>query len=169
MESDPVTVFRSADPSAQQQAEAVQNILDSAGLGPELCGADTPGIPAGVWEVRVPADEVRRAEALIASHEQEISQPGDASPSFDLVTLFSSDRHNAEMEAIGIRALLDAADIPSVIVGASVYPNLPFEVRVPRNCLEDAQRVIAESQAAGPEAAEEAEKASESRASEGAE
>jgi len=79
----------------------------------------------------------------------------------DLVTVFSSDHHNAEMEALAIRGLLDASGIPSVVVGSSVYPNLPVEVRVPQALAEDAGRAIEEFQAAGPQAAEEAERASE--------
>ena len=86
---------------------------------------------------------------------------GDASHDLDLATVFRSNLHNAEMEALSIRSILDASDIPSVVVGASLLPNLPFEVRVPRAYLEEAQRVIRESQAAGPAAAEEAERASE--------
>jgi hypothetical protein len=88
-------------------------------------------------------------------------EAGDASDSLSLVTVFSSDAHDAEMEAFAVRGVLDANEIPSVIVGASLYPNLPFEVRVPGNCADDARRAIAESRTAGPSGADEAERASE--------
>jgi len=95
--------------------------------------------------------------------ELEPEQPelGDPSDELDLVTVFSSDRHDAEMEALAVKGVLDAAGIFAVVAGASVIPSLPFEVRVPRERLEEALRVIAESQAAGPSAAEEAERSTE--------
>jgi hypothetical protein len=65
------------------------------------------------------------------------------------------------MEAAMIQSILEAGGIPSVIVGGVEMPNLPCEVRVPQSRLEDALLLIAESQAAGPRAADEAEKASE--------
>jgi len=96
-------------------------------------------------------------------------ESGDASDALDLVTLFSSDEHNAEMQAMSVRAILEAGGIPAVIVGSSVYPNLPFEVRVPKAQLEEARLAILDAQAAGPEAAEEAEQAGEASGSESAE
>jgi hypothetical protein len=80
----------------------------------------------------------------------------DNSEQFDLVTVFRSDQHTAEMEALAIQGLLEAAGIPAVVVGASVLPVLPFEVRVPKARAEEAERLIAQSKAGGPEAAEEA-------------
>ncbi len=85
----------------------------------------------------------------------------DDSEDFDLVTVFSSDEHNAEMQAQAVQNVLEAGGIPAVIVGSSVLPNLPFEVRVPSSRLEEAQTLIADSEAAGPAGAEEAERASE--------
>lgn len=79
----------------------------------------------------------------------------------DLVTLFTSDAHNGEMEAMAIQGILEAGGIPSVLVGFQAMPSLPFEVRVPSARADEARRLIAESQAGGPEAAERAEKASE--------
>jgi hypothetical protein len=165
-QSELVTVFRSADPSAESEATTIRDLLAEAGLSAELWGDDAPGVPAGAYEVRVPAPEVSRAEALIAARESEVAEPGDASDALDLVTVFGSDAHNSEMEAIAIRSILEASGIPAVIVGTSLYPNLPFEVRVPRNQYEAALLAIAESQAAGPQAAEEAERASETQTSE---
>jgi phosphoenolpyruvate carboxylase len=47
------------------------------------------------------------------------------------------------------------------VLSSSQFPNLGVTVRVPRARLEEAERLIAEAQAAGPAAADEAEKASE--------
>lgn len=74
----------------------------------------------------------------------------------DLVTVFRSDAHNAEMLATAIQSLLEANDIPCLLVSPGPIPSLPYEVRVPRDRLEEAQRVIAAAEEAGPAAAEEA-------------
>ena len=96
-------------------------------------------------------EEEPESEALDTSHEM------------DAATLFSSSNHDAEMEALEIHNLLQANGIPSVMVGASVIPSLAFGVQVPRADLEEARRVLAEAQAAGPEAALEAEEAGEEK------
>jgi hypothetical protein len=79
----------------------------------------------------------------------------------EMVTLFSSSNVDAEMEANNIHAILEASGIPSMLVGTSVIPSLEFQVQVPRESLEEAEKVIAEAQAAGPDAAAEAEAATE--------
>ncbi|MGA2134533.1 MAG: hypothetical protein ABSH50_19765 [Bryobacteraceae bacterium] len=90
-------------------------------------------------------------------------QSPDASHELDTVTLFSSSNHDGEMEAMAIHGIMEASGIPSVMVGPSTIPVLAFEVRVPRENLAEAQRVLAEAQAAGPAAAVEAEAASEEK------
>lgn len=60
-----------------------------------------------------------------------------------------------------VKALLEAGGLEAVLVGDSRFPNLPEEVRVPREQAHRAERLIAEALAAGPEGAEEAEAASE--------
>jgi hypothetical protein len=85
----------------------------------------------------------------------------DSSHEMDMVTLFSSSNHDAEMEATAIHSVLESNGIPSFVVGTSALPVLEFEVQVPKENLEEAQRILAEAQAAGPAAAEEAEAASE--------
>lgn len=85
----------------------------------------------------------------------------DPSSELDMVTLFSSSDHNAEMEALSIRALLESNGIPAVLVGPSTIPSLEFQVQVPRHLAEDARRTVEEAKAAGPEAAEEAAESSE--------
>jgi hypothetical protein len=85
----------------------------------------------------------------------------DTSHDLDMVSLFSSQTIEAEAEADVIRGILDANGIPTIVVRAMGLPSLGFEVQVPQGRLEEARRLIAEQQAAGPEAAAEAEAATE--------
>jgi hypothetical protein len=85
----------------------------------------------------------------------------DPSHELDLVTLFSSSNIDAEIESNNIRGILDAAGIPSLVVGASPIPSLEFQVQVPRARLSEARHRVEEARAAGPEAAAEAEALSE--------
>jgi hypothetical protein len=85
----------------------------------------------------------------------------DPSPELDAVTVFSSSNHDAEMEATALETLLRANGIDANVVGPSVIPSLEFQVQVPRAEVEEARRLIDEARAAGPEAAAEAEAASE--------
>jgi len=92
--------------------------------------------------------------------EQEDGQV-DPSHDLDMVTLFSSSNTDSEMEATAIHSMLTSNGIPSVVVGASTIPSLEFQVQVPRATFAEAQRLLEEARAAGPEAAAEAEAASE--------
>ena len=85
----------------------------------------------------------------------------DPSSELDAVTVFSSSNHDAEMEATAIQSMLQSNGIDAMMVGPSVIPSLEFQVQVPRSEAVDAQRFIAEARAAGPEAAAEAEAATE--------
>lgn len=78
-----------------------------------------------------------------------------------MVALFSSSNHDAEMEAMAIQGVLAANNITSVLVGPGTLPVLEFAVQVPKEQLAEAQRILAEAQAAGPSAAAEAEAAGE--------
>jgi hypothetical protein len=60
-----------------------------------------------------------------------------------------------------IKSILDANGFPSMIVGATGYPSLGYEVMVPRALVEEARRLIEEQRKAGPQAAAEAEAAGE--------
>lgn len=62
---------------------------------------------------------------------------------------------------MAIHGVMEASGIPCIVVGTSALPVLEFEVQVPKARLEEARRVLAEAQAAGPAAAAEAEAASE--------
>jgi hypothetical protein len=84
----------------------------------------------------------------------------DISHDLDMVPVFSSATVDAEMEGDLICGVLADTGIPALL-SRSTFPNLGVSVRVPRARLEEAQRLIAEAQAAGPEAAAEAERASE--------
>lgn len=63
----------------------------------------------------------------------------------------------SEMESLSVKTLLEANGIQVVLQGASQMPNLPYELLVPANQLEEAIRVVREALAAGSEAAETAE------------
>ena len=67
----------------------------------------------------------------------------------------------SEMESLSVKTLLEANSIQVVIQGASQMPNLPYELLVPANQLDEAIRVVREALAAGSDAAEKAEQASE--------
>jgi hypothetical protein len=88
----------------------------------------------------------------------------DPSADLDLVAVFSSPNHDAEMEATAIQGMLKANGIDALVQGPHMIPTLEeFQVQVPRSEAEEAQRLIAEARAAGPEAAAEAEAASENQ------
>ena len=94
-------------------------------------------------------DEERDQDQLLTSH------------ALDMVALWDSSNIDSEVEADMIRGVLDSNGIPSLLVGASQYPNLGFQVMVPRGKVMEAQRLIAEAKAAGPAAAAAGELASE--------
>ena len=85
----------------------------------------------------------------------------DTSHDLDMVPLYSSATIDAEVEADMIRGILEANGIPAILWRGTGIPPLGVEVQVPRNRVEEARRVIAEQEAAGPEAAAEGEAASE--------
>jgi len=85
----------------------------------------------------------------------------DPSHDLDMVTLFSSLNHDAEMEANAIHSVLEANGVPSIVVGTPQIPAFEFQVQVPRARFDEAERVLAEAREAGPAAAMEAEQAGE--------
>ena len=64
-EADLITVFRSADDDAHEEAEAIVDLLSGEGLAPVLLDDSAPGVPEGAYEVRVPPEQSARAEELI--------------------------------------------------------------------------------------------------------
>ena len=75
----------------------------------------------------------------------------------EMVAVFSSSNHDAEMDAINIKGLLEASGVAAMIVGPHVLPNLEFQVQVSAEEAGKAQDLITEARAAGPAAAAEAE------------
>jgi Putative prokaryotic signal transducing protein len=76
-----------------------------------------------------------------------------------MVPVFSSSNHDAEMEASAIQGVLESSDIPSMVVGSHVLPNLEIQVQVPEHLLETARQVIREARQDGRRSADEAEAA----------
>lgn len=161
-ETDLITVYRSADSNAGQDAKAIQELLVKGGFDARLFGDNALEVVEGTYEVRVPRAEGKAAEALIAERST-ADNPESVDPShdLDLVTIAMTDGTTGEMEAMAIQSVLDANEIDSVIVGNSTLPTMGFEVRVAEEEQRDAEAAIEEAKAAGPEAALEAEQAGE--------
>jgi len=160
-ENELVTVFRSGDAEAEEQAGAVRDMLAGAHMDALVFDDSAAGVPEGVYEVRVPAAQAAEAEEFIATRKDSVLGGPDVSEDLDMVPVFVSDASDAEMLATQIRSILEANEIPSVLVNSSAFPSLPYEIRVPRERLDEARQVIAAAEAAGPAAAEEAERATE--------
>jgi hypothetical protein len=160
-ETELVTVYRSADDSAEEDGEAIRELLVAQGITAVVLGDTEPGVPEGAWEVRVPPADAARAEDLIATAplpEGELVEADDSS-ALDMETVFSAGGGTtAELEAMSIKSVLESSGVAAMIVGDSVLPNLAFEVRVAREHAERARELILEAQAAGPSAADEAER-----------
>ncbi len=156
-------VFRSSTPRAREDAAAILEFLASQGIAGEVIDDTALPLTADEWGVRVGAEDAAQAEALIASNppnEDEFANV-DESHQLDLVTVFNAAGSGSEMEAMSVKGVLDAARIYAVIVGDPRLPNQPEEVRVPREHVTEAKRVIADAITAGPAAADEAEAAGE--------
>jgi hypothetical protein len=157
-----VTVFRSADESAEEDAGAVAEVLKNAGISPSVVDDDAPGVLEGAWEVRVPASESALAEQVIAARhvpEDEFADP-DKSHNMDFVTVFNTGdgSHESEAEALLVKGLLESNGIYATVAGEGVpIPSLGWEIRVAQEKEAEARRIIAEARQAGPSAADEAE------------
>jgi hypothetical protein len=79
----------------------------------------------------------------------------------EMVAVFSSLNHDAEMEALTIKGILESEGVPVQMVGPHVLPSLEWQVQVPAEFAERAQALIEEARRAGPAAAAEGEAASE--------
>ena len=139
------------DASAKQDCEEILGLLQDAGMDAVLWDDSAPGVPEGVFEVRVPAAKAARAEKLIAENPlpDEVEEV-DPSSELDLETIASA---ATEMEATGMKNFLDSNGIAAVLVGDSVLPYLPFEVRVARNQAARARRLIQDAERASPSGA----------------
>jgi hypothetical protein len=88
-------------------------------------------------------------------------EPVEESHELDLVTVFQSAGTTSEMEALSVQALLEASGITAIVEGTQTMPNLPEEVRVAREDVTEAKRIIADALQAGAAGAAEAEKQTE--------
>ena len=158
-EDELVTVYRSMDADAKEDADCIQELLTDEGIQAVVLDDSAPGVPEGVFEVRVPSADAARAEELIAENPpSEEAEEVDDSPALDQETIASA---ASEMEAMSIKNLLESNGIAAVLVGDSVLPNFPFEVRVAHDQADRARLLIADAEKTGPAGAEEAERASE--------
>jgi len=158
-----VTVFRSADESAQEDSQSIRNMLAKHGIPSTLLDDSAPGVPKGAWEVQVAEVDAPRADALVAANppDDEFADV-DASHDLDMVTVFEGAAGGTgEMESLSVRNLLESSGISVMMTGEGVLPNLSGDVRVPADRVEEARRLIAEALAAGPAAADAAEAAGE--------
>ena len=86
----------------------------------------------------------------------------DNSANVDLEAVFHAEGSSTgEIEALAIKNLLESNGIAAIMVGDSVLPNLPFEIKVARDDARRARQLIEEARRTGPESAEKAELASE--------
>ena len=81
----------------------------------------------------------------------------EALPDESMVAVFSSSKHDGEMEAMAIKGVLDSNDIPAIMVGPQMLPNLEFQVQVPQHLLAQARQLIREARQGGRSAADEGE------------
>src|SRR5579863_10537769 len=106
------------DAEAKEDAENIVELLADAGIQAVLRDDSAPGVPEGVFEVQVPPRDAARAEKLIAENRPpEEAEEVDDSSALDLQTVASA---TSEMEAMGIKNLLESHDIAAVLVGDSV-------------------------------------------------
>jgi len=61
-EAELVTVFRSPDHEAEEEAGRIAALLRKNGLDPVLCDDSAPGVISGTWEVRVPSHQAGQAD-----------------------------------------------------------------------------------------------------------
>lgn len=157
---DLVTVYRSMDASAKDDCAEIIEMLSEEGVRAVLWDDSFPGVPEGAFEVRVPSGLGPKAEKLIAENPlADEVEAVDPSARLDLETIFQAGAggNTSEIEALGIKNLLEANGIAVVLVGDSVLPNLPFEVRVARDQAGRARQLIAEAESLGSTEAEESE------------
>ena len=152
-----VTVYRSADSSAEKEAHQVAAMLVREGIGATLLDDRALGVIVGSVEVRVPAADGARAEELIAKNPPDPNAPDE----YELVPVFTARRGDGRSEMFAVKGLLESGGIFAVV--RNDLPEMPvdaaLELCVPRAQADDARTIIAQGLAAGPQAAEQAEQA----------
>ena len=146
-----ITVFRSADEDARDDAAAIRELLAAEGLQAVVLDDSAPGVPEGAWEVQVPSAQTSMAEELIArSNLPDTPAEGSDSSDLDMETVFrASSGTTSELEALSVQGILEGAGIATVMIGDAVLPNLAFEVRVAKENAGQARQVLEEAKAAG--------------------
>jgi hypothetical protein len=81
----------------------------------------------------------------------------DPLPGERMTPVFSSSNHDAEMEAMAVKGVLDANGIPAILVGPHILPNLEFQVQVPQHLLAQAEQLLRDARQDGRRAADEGE------------
>src|SRR6202790_5730691 len=163
--TDLVTVYRSMDATAKDDCESILEMLSEENISAVMVDDSASGVPEGTYEVRVPARDAAKAEKLIDENPlpDEVEEVDDSSD-LDLETIFHIEGSSltGEMQAMSIKNLLESNGIAAVLVGDSVLPTFPFEVKVAREQAARARKLIEDAESIGPAAAEELEAESES-------
>jgi hypothetical protein len=164
--SDLVTVYRSMDAGAKEDCQSIVDMLSEEGISALMVDDSAPGVPEGTFEVRVPARDATRAEHLIDENllPDEVEQVDDSSE-LDLETIFHIEGSSVtgELQAMSVKNLLESNGIAAVLVGDTVLPNFPFEVKVAREQATRARKLIEDVESTAPAAVEELEAESEEK------
>jgi hypothetical protein len=83
--------------------------------------------------------------------------PSDSDRRFVPLSLDGLELELNEIELASVQPLLEAGGIEVIVQGATPLPNLPYELLVPEDQLEQAQAILREALQAGPQGADEAE------------
>lgn len=83
--------------------------------------------------------------------------PFDSDRRFVPLSLDGLELELNEIELASVQPLLEASGIEVIVQGATPLPNLPYELLVPEDQLEQAQAILREALQAGPQGADEAE------------
>ncbi len=75
----------------------------------------------------------------------------------EMIAVFSSSNHDAEMEALNVMGVLESNGFDAMLIAPSSLPSLEFQVQVPETQAEDARDLLEKAKAAGPSAAMEGE------------
>ena len=141
---DLITVYRSMDATAKEDCENIIEMLGEEHISAVIVDDSAPGVPEGTYEVRVTARDAAKAEKLIEENPlpDEVEEVDDSSD-LDLETVFVA----PEMEAMSVKNLMESNGIAAVLVGDSVLPNFPFEVKVAREQAVRARKLLEDVEA----------------------
>jgi hypothetical protein len=141
---DHITVFSSADHTANEDRQMVPQHLVTEGLHPSLPEEPAANLGELRLGVQVPLREAEYAKVAVANGSH-TDQPNSRILG-DQETVFRAQNSiTAEVEAFGIVALLESSGVAAVIVGDHNLPNMPLEVRVESQHAPYARRLIAEA------------------------